>query len=182
MRLAVPSPVDSLAKQSKLVDPVNDPVDSPTRVVDGLSAGDDNFPATKQQDHDLGVIHPVDQPGELLGFVLDILEPEADRQGVEVEAVAQIRAGNDVLDGDLRGVLDRNTQLAELLEDDIKGVMHVADAFRAGTDDLARPKDQRGSLWLLGAVDKPREVVGVEIRPGEISRESLKIKLLIDPR
>ncbi len=53
-----------------------DLVDRAGDVLRHLGAGADHLAGAEQQDDHLGVVQPVDQPGELLGLVLDFLEAE----------------------------------------------------------------------------------------------------------
>jgi len=66
-----------------------------------FAAGNNEFPGAKEQGDDLGVVESVDETGELLGLVLDVLEAQPDGDRVQVEVPAQIGRGDDVLDDDL---------------------------------------------------------------------------------
>ena len=47
-------------------------------VLGDLGAGADHLSGAEEKDDDLGVVEPVDESGELLGLVLDLLESEGD--------------------------------------------------------------------------------------------------------
>ena len=105
-------------QQTELLEPGDDLVDRLAGVLGLLAAGDDELAGAKQQRDDVRVVEPVDEPRELLGFVLDVLQAEADGNGVEVEVPAQVGAGDDVLDDDLGVLIDLDLEVPQLVEDD----------------------------------------------------------------
>ena len=51
-----------------------------------------------EQHHDLRRVQAVDEPGELLGLVLDLVQVEPDRDLVQVDRRAEVGRRHDVLD------------------------------------------------------------------------------------
>jgi len=173
--------VDRLRQQPETVELLDDHVDGGRSVVGARSAGDDELPAAEQKRHHVGLVDPVDEPGELLRLVLDVFEPEPDRDRVEVEALTEICGSNDILDRDL-GVIDRDLEPAELVEHDGEAFVDGVDGVGTRTHDLPGPEDQRGRFRVRGAVDEPGELLRVVVGAFEIHRDALEVELLPDPR
>jgi len=149
--------------------------------VDGLlAARDDELAGAEQERDDLGLVEAVDEAGELLGLVLDVLEAETDGDGVEVQLAAEVGRRDDVLDDDLGVVLHLDGELAELVEDDSEALVDVVGGLRAGADDLSGAEDECGALGVLSAVDEPRELLGVVVGALEVHRDALEVELLAD--
>src|SRR2546426_1036283 len=68
----------------------------------------DDLAAAEHQEDDLRLVDAVDESRELLRLIFDRTRPEGDCDRVEVERGAEVRRGDDVLDLDLRILLDRD--------------------------------------------------------------------------
>src|SRR5437879_12336131 len=128
--------------------------------VRGLAGPRADYLAAAEHEQDaLRLVDPVHEAGELLRFVLDGTEPEGDRDRVQVDLGAEVRRRDDVLDLDLRVLLDRDAGRLDLLRYQLDRRLHVLDALRAGADDLpaAAPEDRR--LRLLDQVHEPGDLI-----------------------
>ena len=110
----------------------SDLVDGTRDVLGDLRAGADHLAGSEQEDDHLGVIEPVDETGELLGLVFDLLESECDGHGVEVDLLLQVGGGDDVLDLDLGLNGDLDVGLLKVLGDLADGDLDVLAAFGSG--------------------------------------------------
>ena len=146
-------------------------------VANPLRPRNHDFPAPEHEDDDARFVEAVDESGELLGFVLDGFETEADSQRVQVERRPEVGARNDVLDGDIRVVGNRDSEFGELVEQRFDGRTHVVDAVRAGADDFARPEDETRRLGISSPIHESGEVLGVVIGPVHVERESFEVEL-----
>src|SRR5207245_505458 len=68
----------------------------------------DDLAAAEHQEDDLRLVDAIDEARELLRLVFDRTGPEGDRDRVEVERGAEVRGRDDVLDLDLRVLLNRD--------------------------------------------------------------------------
>jgi len=59
--------VDRLRQQPETVELLDDHVDGGRSVVGARSAGDDELPAAEQKRHHVGLVDPVDEPGNCSG-------------------------------------------------------------------------------------------------------------------
>src|SRR5439155_16462661 len=141
-------------------------------------AGTDEFPAPEQEHDHLRHVDPVDEPGELLRLVLDLLESEGDRDRVQVDLSPQVGRRDDVLDLDLRILLDRDASGLDLLRDDLDRLLDMFEALRPGADDLAAPEQEGRGLRLFEAVDQTRELLGLVFRTAEGQGDCLEVELL----
>src|SRR5689334_21253068 len=88
------APVGSdLEQQAEGAELGRDLVDGVPGVLLLAGAGAHQLAAAEDEDDDLGVGEAVDEAGELLGLVLDVLQPEADGDGVEVQLGAEVAGG-----------------------------------------------------------------------------------------
>src|SRR3972149_6811205 len=142
----------------------------------------DELAAAEEEDDDLRHVDPVDEPGELLRLVLDLLEAQGDRDRVQVDLRAEVRGGDDVLDHDLRVVLDRDARGLDLLGDDVDRLLHVLEALRARAHDLPASEEQGRGLRLLQAVDESRELLRFVLRAAEREGDRLQVELLSEGR
>src|SRR5438132_1947664 len=141
-------------------------------------AGTDEFPAPEQEHDHFRHVDPVDEPGELLWFILDLLESKGDRDRVQVDLGPQVGRCDDVLDLDLRIFLDRDAGGLDLLRDDLDRLLHMFEALRPGTHDLATPEEEGRGLGLFEAVDEAGELLGLVFRAAEGERDRLEGELL----
>src|SRR2546422_3557449 len=138
---------------------LRDPLDRPLHVRRLPRARADELPGPEQEDDDLRLVDPVHEPGELLRLVLDLLQPEGDRDRVQVDLRAQVRRRDDVLDLDLRVLLDRDPRGLDLLRDGVDRGLHVLEGLRARAYDLPAPEEERGGLRLLQTADEPGDLL-----------------------
>src|SRR5512137_174845 len=108
----------------------------------------DELAATEEQHDDLRAVEPVDESGELLRFVLDLLEAEADRNRVEVDMCAEVARRNDVLNLYLRFPLDHNTRCFDLFGNFAYRGLDLLEALRTRANNLAAPEKQCRGLWF----------------------------------
>src|SRR3989441_12574886 len=138
----------------------------------------DDLPAAEHEEDDLRLVDPVDEPGELLRLVLDGTEPEGDRDRVQVDLGAEGRRGDDVLDLDLRVLLDRDAGRLDLLRYQADRRRHVLEALRARADDLpAAEQDDRG-LRLLDPVDEAGELLRLVFGAAQGEGDRLEVELV----
>ena len=97
-------------------------VEAPLDVLEVLAAGQDDLARAEEERDDLGVLDPVDEPGELLGLVLDVLEVERDHDLVEVDVLADVVRADDVRDRNARLVVAADAGLAKRGRDDPQAV------------------------------------------------------------
>ena len=155
-----------------------DLVDGTGDVLGDFGTGADHLTGSEEQDDDLGVIQPVDETGELLGLVLDLLESEGDRDSVEVDLLLEVGRGHDVLDLDLGLDGDLDVSLLQVLRDLADGDFDILAAFGSGTDDLSAPEDQSGGLGLLEPVDETGELLGVVLSTLESFFDPVQVEFL----
>src|SRR5256884_6519670 len=141
-------------------------------------AGTDELPAPEQEHDHFRHVDPVNEPGELLRFVLDLLESEGDRDRVQVDLGPQVGRCNDVLDLDLRILLDRDAGGLDLLRDDFDRLLHVLEALRPRADDLAAPEQEGRGLRLFESIDQSGELLGLVLRAAEGEGDCLEVELL----
>src|SRR5437879_11763400 len=98
----------------------------------------DDLPAAEHEEDDLWLVDAVHEAGELLRLVLDGTEPEGNRDRVQVDLGAEVRRGHDVLDLDLRVLLDRDAGRLDLLRYQVDRRLHVLEALRARADEIGR--------------------------------------------
>src|SRR3990170_4495556 len=108
----------------------------------------DELAAAEEEDDDLRHVDPVDEPGKLLRLVLDLPQPEGDRDRVQVDLRAEVRRGDDVLDHDLRVLVDRDARGLDLPPDVVDGRLHALEALPTRADDLAAAKEEDRGLRL----------------------------------
>src|SRR3989337_2177531 len=136
----------------------------------------DELAAAEEEDDDLRHVDPVDEPGELLRLVLDLPQPEGDRDRVQVGLRAEVRRGDDILDHDLRCLVDRDARGLDLLPNEVDGDLHALEALRARANDLAAAKKEDRGLRLLQAVDESRELLRLVPGPAEGEGDRLEIE------
>src|SRR5207245_10583753 len=101
----------------------------------------------------------VDGARELLRLVFDRTGPEGDRDRVEVERGAEVRGRDDVLDLDLRVLLNRDAGRLDLLRDEVDRGLDVLEALRAGADDFTAAEQEDLGLRILDAIDEAGELL-----------------------
>src|SRR3990172_3096142 len=138
----------------------------------------DKLAAAEQQKDDLRLIDAADQPRELLRLVLDLPQAEGDRDRVQVDLRAEARRRDDVLDHDLRVLLDRDARGLDLLPDEVDRLLHVLEALRARAHDLPAAEQEGRRLWFLEAIDQPGELFRLVLGPAEHAGDGLEVKLL----
>src|SRR3990170_1308408 len=107
----------------------------------------DELAAAEEEDDDLWHVDPVDEPGKLLRLVLDLPQPEGDRDRVQVDLRAEVRRGDDVLDHDLRVLVDRDARGLDLLPNEGEGDRLEIERFPEGSrgDDVLNPDLDQGT-------------------------------------
>src|SRR5207247_2867713 len=146
--------------------------------VGGLaSARADELPAPEQEDDDLRHVDPVHESRELLRLVLDLLQAEGDCDRVQFDLRAQVGRGDDVLDLDLRVLLDRDARRLDLLRDEVDRGLDVLEALRARAYDLPAAEQEGRRLRLLQAVDEAGELLRLVLRPAEGEGDRLQVQL-----
>src|SRR3989454_1368539 len=100
----------------------------------------DELAAPEQEDDDLRLVDSIDEAGELLRLVLDLPGAERDRDRVQVDLPTEVRGRDDVLDHNLRVLVDGDARGRDLLRDEVDRRLDVLQALRAGADDLAAPE------------------------------------------
>src|SRR2546425_3867024 len=138
----------------------------------------DDLPAAEHEEDDLRLVDAVHEAGELLRLVLDGTEPEGDRDRVQVDLGAQVRGGDDVLDLDLRVLLDRDAGRLDLLRYQVDRRLHVLEALRAGADDLPAPEQEDRGLRLLDPVDEAGELLRLVLGAAEGEGDRLEVELV----
>src|SRR6058998_1066661 len=89
----------------------------------------DDLAAAEHQEDDLRLVDAIDEARELLRLVFDRTGPEGDRDRVEVERGAEVRGGDDVLDLDLRVLLDGDARGLDLLRNQVDRRLDVLRLF-----------------------------------------------------
>src|SRR3989441_7847619 len=140
----------------------------------------DDLAAAEHQEDDLRLVDAIDEARELLRFVFDGTGPEGDRDRVEVERGAEVRRGDDVLDLDLRVLLDRDACGLDLLRDEVDRRLHVLEALRAGADDLPAAEEEDRGLRLLDPIDESGELLRLVLGATEGEGDRLEVELAPD--
>src|SRR2546422_835754 len=134
--------------------------------------------AAEHEQHDLRLVDPVHEAGELLRLVLNGTEPEGNRDRVQVDLGAEVRRGDDVLDLDLRVLLDRDAGRLDLLRYQVDRRLHVLEALRAGADDLPAAEQEDRGLRLLDPVDEAGELLRLVFGAAEGEGDRLEVELM----
>src|SRR3989454_7455354 len=134
--------------------------------------------APEQEDDHLRYVDPVHETGELLRLILDLLEAEGDRDGVQVDLRSEVRGGDDVLDLDYRILFDRDAGRLDLLRDHVDRGLDVLEALRPGAHDLPASEQERRGLRLLQPVDEPGELLRFVFGAAEGEGDRLEVELL----
>src|SRR2546422_4539632 len=137
----------------------------------------DDLAAAEHQEDDLRLVDAIDEARELLRFVFDGTGPEGDRDRVEVERGAEVRRGDDVLDLDLRVLLDRDACGLDLLRDEVDRRLHVLEALRAGADDLPAAEEEDRALRLLDPIDEVGELLRLVLGAAQGEGDRLEVEL-----
>src|SRR5256712_5845453 len=137
----------------------------------------DDLAAAEHQEDDLRLVDAIDEARELLRFVFDGTGPEGDRDRVEVERGAEVRRGDDVLDLDLRVLLDRDACGLDLLRDEVDRRLHVLEALRAGADDLPAAEEEDRGLRLLDPIDESGELLRLVLGAAQGEGDRLEVEL-----
>jgi hypothetical protein len=137
-----------------------------------------DFAAAEHEQDDLGVGDAVDESGELLRFVFDGLEAEGDSDRVEVDLGPEVRRGDDVLDLDLRILLDRDARGHDLLRDSVDRSLDALEALGTGADDLPAAEEEDRRLRFLEAVDEPGELLRLVLGAAEGEGDRLEVELV----
>src|SRR2546422_7533254 len=134
--------------------------------------------AAEHEEDDLRLVDAVHEAGELLRLVLDGTEPEGDRDRVQVDLGAEVRRGDDVLDLDLRVLLDRDAGRLDLLRHQVDRRLHVLEALRAGADDLPAAEQEDRGLRLLDPVDEAGELLRLVFGAAQGEGDRLEVELV----
>src|SRR5256712_10537161 len=137
----------------------------------------DDLAAAEHEEDDLRLVDAIHESGELLRLVFDGTGPEGDRDRVEVERGAEVRGVDDVLDLDLRVLLDRDARRLDLLRDQVDRRLHVLETLRAGADDLPAAEEEDRGLRLLDAVDQSGELLRLVLRAAEGESNRFEVEL-----
>jgi hypothetical protein len=109
----------------------------------------------------------VSEARELLRLVLDLPRSEGDRDRVEVDLRPEVRRRDDILDHDLRVLLDRDARGPDLLRDEVDRDLDVLEALRSRAHDLPAPEQKDSGLRFLEAIDEPGELLRLVLRATE---------------
>src|SRR2546425_245095 len=134
--------------------------------------------AAEQEDDHLRHVDPIHEPGELLRLVLDLLEAERDRNGIQIDLRSEVRGRDDVLDLDHWILLDRDACGLDLLRDHVNRGLDVLEAFRSRADDLPAPEQEGRSLRFLQSIDESGELLRFVFSPAEGKGDRLEVELL----
>src|SRR5438445_655913 len=130
------------------------------------------------EEDDLRLVDPVHEAGELLRLVLDGTEPERDRDRVQVDLGTEVRRGDDVLDLDLRVLLDRDAGRLDLLRYQVDRRLHVLEALRARADDLPAPEQEDRGLRFLDPVYQSGELLRLVFGAAQGEGDRLEVELM----
>src|SRR2546428_33085 len=133
--------------------------------------------AAEHQEDDLRLVDAIDEARELLRLVFDRTGPEGDRDRVEVERGAEVRGRDDVLDLDLRVLLNRDAGRLDLLRDEVDRGLDVLEALRAGADDFTAAEQEDRGLRLLDAIDEAGELLRLVLGATEGEGDRLEVEL-----
>src|SRR2546422_11606921 len=134
--------------------------------------------AAEHEQHDLRLVDPVHEAGELLRLVLNGTEPEGNRDRVQVDLGAEVRRGDDVLDLDLRVLLDRDAGRLDLLRYQVDRRLHVLEALRASADDLPAAEEEDRGLRFLDPVDEAGELLRLVLGAAQGEGDRLEVELM----
>ena len=149
-------------------------------VLGDLRAGADHLAGSEEQDDDLGVVQPVDESGELLGLVLDLLQTEGDGDRVEVDLLLEVGGCDDVLHLDLGFDGDVDIGLLEILGHLRDCDLDVVPALGPRANDLSAPEDQGSGLGLLEPVDESGELLRVVFGALQSFLNPVEVELLAE--
>src|SRR5437899_4489213 len=138
----------------------------------------DDLAAAEHEQDDLRLVDAVDEAGELLRLVFDGTEPEGNRDRVQVDLGAEVRRGDNVLDLDLRVLLDRDAGRLDLLRYQVDRRLHVLEALRARADDLPAAQQQDRGLRLLDPVDQAGELLRLVFGAAQGKGDPLEVELV----
>src|SRR5437899_11243183 len=142
----------------------------------------DDLAAAEHEQDDLWLVDAVHEAGELLRLVLDGTEPEGNRDRVQVDLGAEVRRGDDVLDLDLRILLDRDAGRLDLLRDQVDRRLHVLEALRARADDLPAAEQEDRGLRFLDPVDEAGELLRLVFGAAQGEGDRLAVELVPEGR
>src|SRR2546422_299980 len=137
----------------------------------------DDLAAAEHQEDDLRLVDAIDEARELLRLVFDRTGPEGDRDRVEVERGAEGRGRDDVLDLDLRVLLNRDAGRLDLLRDEVDRGLDVLEALPAGADDFTAAGQEDPGLRLLDAIDEAGELLRLVLGATEGEGDRLEVEL-----
>src|SRR5437899_3297579 len=133
--------------------------------------------AAAHQEDDLRLVDAIDEARELLRLVFGRTGPEGDRDRVEVERGAEVRGRDDVLDLDLRVLLNRDAGRLDLLRDEVDRGLDVLEALRAGADDFTAAEQEDRGLRLLDPIDESGELLRLVLGATEGEGDRLEVEL-----
>src|SRR2546427_12182489 len=137
----------------------------------------DDLAAAEHQEDDLRLVDAIDEARELLRLVFDRTGPQGDRDRVEVERGAEARGRDDVMDLDLRVLLNRDARRLDLLRDEGERGLDVLEGLRAGADDFTAAEPEDRGLRLLDAIDEAGELLRLVLGATEGEGDRLEVEL-----
>ena len=137
---------------------------SPFGILWFLPSGDDQFSGSKEQNHDLWILQPVDKPGELFWLILDPFEIEPNSNLVQVDWSVEICGSDNVLDLVRELLWNFDAQRSELIPQDLQTPSQGFNTLCPGQHELARTKYQCSNFWILHTEYNTREPLLIVFR------------------
>jgi hypothetical protein len=140
-----------------------------------LTAGENDLAGREQECNDLGILDPVHEARELLGFVFDILKVQGNDNLIKVDVFPDIVGTDDIGDSYFRFLEGIDARGFEGLDDNRKTVRERLLVPDTGQHNLSRGKNQRGNFRVLDPVHSARESLGIEFAALDLARYLSKV-------
>ena len=151
--------------------------------IGGLAgAGTDELPASEEEKDDLRLVDAIHEAGELLWFVLDLPQPEGDRDRIQIDLRPEVRRRDDILDRNLGFRIHLDAGGRDLFRDEVDRGLHILEALRPGAHDLPAPEQEDRGFRLLQAKDQARELLRFVLGTAKDAGDRLEVEFLPEGR
>mmetsp|Transcript_30143 Transcript_30143/g.99934 ORF Transcript_30143/g.99934 Transcript_30143/m.99934 type:complete len:279 (+) Transcript_30143:348-1184(+) len=151
-----------------------DLLESGEDLVSHLASGQHDLARDKDEEHDLGLHHPVDEAWEELGFIGRVVRVLV-REALEPDGELDIARADHVLDLEV-GEARRKIQLLDDPRELARRLPRLLLALCARDDHLARLEDERCCLWVPDPHDDGGEALRVVLGVAGVHRDGLQVE------